>query len=139
MPVLTMALLGFATWTLLVLIGTVGVYRWSKILTGRAEVRDWRADEPQGSDLYRRAMRAHMNCVETLPVFAAIILAAWTMEIETAPLDGLAIATVAARVCQSLVHIAFEQSNLVASLRFLFFAVQVACMLAMVGLLVMST
>ena len=57
------ALLGFAVWTLLVLFGTVGVYRWSRILTGRVRISDWQANQPQGSDWYRRAMRAHMNCV----------------------------------------------------------------------------
>ena len=28
-------LLGFAAWTVLLLLSTVGVYRWSRILTGR--------------------------------------------------------------------------------------------------------
>jgi uncharacterized MAPEG superfamily protein len=70
------ALLGFAVWTLLVLFGTVGVYRWSRILTGRVRISEWQADRPQGSDWYQRAMRAHMNCVENLPVFAAIVLCA---------------------------------------------------------------
>ena len=32
------ALLGFSVWTLLVLFGTVGVYRWARILTGRARI-----------------------------------------------------------------------------------------------------
>jgi hypothetical protein len=32
-PVL--ALLAFAVWTLLLLFGSVGVYRWSRILSGR--------------------------------------------------------------------------------------------------------
>ncbi len=70
------ALLGFAVWTLLVLFGTVGVYRWSRILTGRVGISEWQADQPQGSEWYQRAMRAHMNCVENLPVFAALVLCA---------------------------------------------------------------
>jgi hypothetical protein len=41
-------LLGFAAWTLALLIGSVGVYRWSLILTGRASVSEWRADVTQG-------------------------------------------------------------------------------------------
>ena len=44
------ALLGSAVWTLLVLFGTVGVYRWSRILTGRVRISEWQADLPQGSD-----------------------------------------------------------------------------------------
>jgi hypothetical protein len=50
-------LLGFAAWTLLALFVTVGISRWSRILTGRATITEWRADLPQGSDWYDRAMR----------------------------------------------------------------------------------
>ena len=70
------ALLAFAVWTILVLFGTIGVYRWSRILTGRSSISEWRADVAQGSDWYRRAMRAHMNCVENLGVFGAIVFCA---------------------------------------------------------------
>ncbi len=67
MPIPVWVLLGFAAWTLLLLFATVGVYRWSRILTGRTAIATWRADESQGSEWYRRAMRAHMNCIENLP------------------------------------------------------------------------
>jgi pimeloyl-ACP methyl ester carboxylesterase len=64
MNVPVLVLLGFAAWMLLTLFGRTGVYRWSRILTGRASIAKWRADVPQGSDRYQRAMRAHMNCIE---------------------------------------------------------------------------
>ena len=32
-------LLAFATWTVVLLLGTVGVYRWSRILTGHVPIR----------------------------------------------------------------------------------------------------
>ena len=67
-------LVGFATWTVLLLLATVGVYRWSRILTGRMPIRSFRADQIEGADWYIRAMRAHANCVENLPVFGAIVL-----------------------------------------------------------------
>ena len=60
-------LLGFAGWTLATLLGSVGLYRWSRILTGKAQIREFRADVPHGSDWYQRAMRAHANCIETSP------------------------------------------------------------------------
>jgi hypothetical protein len=75
MNIPVLVLLGFAAWTLLTLIGSVGVYRWSRILTGRASVAEWRADVPQGCEWYQRSMRAHMNCVENLPLFAALVVA----------------------------------------------------------------
>jgi len=52
-------LLGFAAWTLLTLFGSIGVYRWNRILTGRSSISEWRADAPQGGEWYQRAMRAH--------------------------------------------------------------------------------
>jgi uncharacterized MAPEG superfamily protein len=67
-------LLGFAAWTLLTLFTTIGVYRWTRILTGRASIAEWRADEVQGSEWHRRALRAHMNCVENLPVYTATVV-----------------------------------------------------------------
>ena len=69
------ALLGFAAWTVLLLLFTVGTYRWSRILTGRVPIREFRADKVEGEEWYRRSMRAHANCIENLPVFGAIGLA----------------------------------------------------------------
>lgn len=125
------ALLGFAVWTVLVLFGTVGVYRWSRILTGRVRISDWQADRPQGSNWYQRAMRAHMNCVENLPVFGAIILCATAVGADSRLLNWLAGAILVARICQTTVHIAFGPSDAAASARFAFFFVQAICMLTM--------
>ncbi|MFP4561109.1 MAG: MAPEG family protein [Thiohalorhabdus sp.] len=125
------ALLGFAGWTLLILFATVGVYRWSRILTGRATVREWRADEEQGANWYRRAMRAHMNCVENLPVFAAIVVAIMAAGLQSAFLDILALAILGARIVHSLWHILLEQTEVVASIRFALYFLQILAMLAM--------
>jgi uncharacterized MAPEG superfamily protein len=125
------ALLGFAVWTLLVLFGTVGVYRWSRILMGQARISEWQADLPQGSDWYQRAMRAHMNCVENLPVFAAIVLCATATGADNRFLDLLAGVILVARIGQTTVHIAWAPSDVAASVRFAFFFVQAICMLSM--------
>ena len=125
------ALLGFAVWTLLVLFGTVGVYRWSRILKGQVRISEWQADVPQGSDWYQRAMRAHMNCVENLPVFAAIVFCATATGADSRLLDMLAGGILVTRICQTTVHLAFAPSDVTASVRFAFFFVQAICMLAM--------
>lgn len=130
-------LLGFAAWTLLALLGTVGWYRWSRILTGRAEIKDFRADEPQGSDWYRRAMRAHANCLENLPLYTALVVAIIATGSRSVALDWLAIVMLAARVCQTTIHIAFTPTNFATTLRFIFFSVQLICMVAM-GLIVVG-
>ena len=124
-------LLGFAGWTLAALIGSVGVHRWSRILTRRSSVREWRADEPQGPDWYRRAMRAHMNCVENLPVYGAVVVALIAGSVSGPILDGLAITLLAARVAQTSVHIALVQTEAIAILRFSLYFVQVSCMVLM--------
>ena len=136
MPIPMLVLLGFAAWTLVVLFGSVGVYRWTRILTGLASVREWRADVPQGTDWYQRAMRAHMNCVENLPVYGAIVLVAFATGASGRDLDALALILLAARIGQSLVHIGMEQTEGVAVLRFTLFFVQIACMAAMATLIV---
>jgi uncharacterized MAPEG superfamily protein len=129
------ALLGFAAWTLLLLLGTVGVYRWSRILTGRVPIRDFRADQIEGEDWYKRAMRAHANCVENLPVFGAIVLALYASGIDSPVASVVSVVILAARVAQSLVHVSFEPTNRVVSIRFSFFFVQVAGFLWLIGII----
>ena len=130
------ALLGFAAWTVLLLLGTVGVYRWSRILTGRVPIRDFRADRIEGDDWYRRAMRAHANCLENLPVFGAIVLALYASGIDSPVASAVSIAILAARVAQSLIHVSFDQTNAVASVRFGFFFVQIAGFLWLIWIVV---
>jgi uncharacterized MAPEG superfamily protein len=124
-------LLAFAAWTLAILMASVGVYRWSQIFTGRAAISGWRADGRDGADWYQRAMRAHMNCVENLPVFGAIVVVMFVTGVSGPAFDRLAIIFLVARIGQSLVHISVPQTEPVAALRFSLFSVQIACMLAM--------
>ena len=131
MRVPVLVLLGFAGWTLLTLFGSVGVYRWSRVLTGRASIAEWRADLPQGNNWYQRAMRAHMNCVENLPIYTALVVALMATGLHSPTIDGLAIAMLAARICQTVIHIVLPPTNTAASLRFTFFFAQVVCMIAM--------
>ncbi len=129
-------LLAFALWTLATLVATVGVYRWRRILAGRVSISEFRYDELAGhEDWYRRGTRAHGNCVENLPVYGSIALIVGVTGFETAALDGLAIAVLVARVCQTLVHVAFPETDRTVSVRFGFFAVQIVAMSAMAAIL----
>lgn len=85
------SLLGFAIWTVVLLLATVGVYRWSRILTGRVPIREFRADRIEGENWYRRAMRAHANCIENLPVFAAIVFTLHVSDIQSPAVDLVAV------------------------------------------------
>lgn len=116
-------LLLFAAWTLLLLFMTIGYYRWSRILTGRATIREWRPDEEQGTDWYRRAMRAHANCLENLPIYTVVVLALSATRAQSPWLDVLAIVLLLARVVQSALHIGPKQTEVVAGVRFSFYAI----------------
>ncbi len=130
------ALLAFSIWTVLVLLATVGVYRWSNILTGRTDIAEWQADLPQGSEWYRRAIRAHANCLENLPVFAAIVYCATVAGARGSLMDVLAVLVLVARLCQTTVHLSLVQTNAVVSVRFAFFLVQVLSMLGMAAMVI---
>ena len=119
------AVLAFATWTIAILMLGVGMYRWSLILAGKAELKSFPGDEPHGSPLYRRAVRAHANCVENLPVFAAIVLAEQAAGVHSTTLDVLSAGVVAARVVQTSAHLA-SGSNAAIAVRFTFLSVQLA-------------
>ena len=132
-------LLGFAAWTVILLAATVGVYRWSRIFTGRAGVGAFPADKVEGEEWYKRAMRAHANCIENLPVFGAIVFALYVSGVRGAAADYPAIAVLAARVAQSLVHVSFVQTDAVVSVRFTFFSIQLACFIWLIVLVVRKT
>ena len=127
-------LLAFAVWTILVLVLTVGIYRWGLVFAGRAQVKEFRADQIEGSDRYRRSMRAHMNCVENLPVYGAIVLVIVVSGAQSTMLDILALTLIGARIVQTLIHVSREQTNLLAYLRFAFFFIQLICMFSMAAL-----
>jgi uncharacterized MAPEG superfamily protein len=126
-------LLLFAAWTLLLLTGTIGYFRWSRILTGRATIQEWRPDEVHGTDWYKRAMRAHANCLENLPIYTAVVIALLVTGASSPWLDLLAIILLIARIAQSTLHIGPQQTELVAGARFGCYAVQIVCMIIMGG------
>src|SRR5512146_208185 len=124
-------LLLFAARTVVLLSGTVGYFRWSRILTGRATIREWRPDGDQGTDWYRRAMRAHANCLDNLPLYTAVVIALLVTGASNRWLDMLAIVLLIARIAQSTLHIGPEQTEMVAAVRFGCYAIQIVCMIIM--------
>ena len=136
MPIPIWMLLGFATWTVLLLLSTIGVYRWSRILTGQTPIKEFRADQVEGADWYRRSMRAHANCIENLPVFGAIVFALYVSQLSGATISYLCIAVLVARVMQSMVHVCLPQTNAVSAVRFTFFFVQIVCFVTLIVMIV---
>jgi uncharacterized MAPEG superfamily protein len=128
------ALLGFSVWTLGIVVIAVGTYRWIRIVRGRARIHEFRAEAPEGEDWYRRAMRAHANCVENLPVFGAIVLTSAIARVTSSKLDVLAVAILTARIGQTISHVGFPQTERAVMVRFTFFLVQAIAMIAMIAI-----
>ena len=124
-------LLAFAGWTLATLLLPIGWYRWSRILTGTAAINEFEADAGRATGWYRRAHRAHANCLENLPIYAALVLVIAATGAAHPALDALALVVLGARVAQSVTHVAFQPTRVAVAVRFGFFFIQVACMAAM--------
>ena len=129
------SLLGFASWTLLLLMATVGVYRWGNILFANAALASFRHDAPEGG-WYQRGTRAHANCIENLPVFGAVVYLITAIGLEGPMVNALCIATLAARIVQSCVHILHVQTNAFVAVRFSFYSVQLVSFLVLIVMLV---
>ena len=125
-------LLGFATWTLLLLMAIVGGYRWFMILFRHAPIASFRSDRLEGQDWYQRGTRAHANCIENLPVFGAIVAVISALRIDSPAVNYLCVAVLVARVCQSLIHVSRPQTDAIVAARFSFFSVQLLCFLALI-------
>lgn len=128
------ALLLFTTWTLLLMFTYVG-YRVVLVFAGKKRANAWtRGVQTDDPGFIVRASHAHVNCVENLPVFAAIVLAAYALN-KSAVVDQVAIYYLAARVAQSLVHL-ISTSHWMVFLRGNLFIVQgVLCFYMIWGLL----
>jgi uncharacterized MAPEG superfamily protein len=123
MAIPVFVLLGFAAWTMLTLIGSIGVCGWSRILTGRTSIAEWYDNTPRSGDWYQRAVRAHINCVETLPIYGAIAVTLVVAGLTRPFVDGIALTILVTRIGQTLVHIVLPTSNTSASLRFALFSI----------------
>ncbi|HTO41600.1 MAG TPA: MAPEG family protein [Rhizomicrobium sp.] len=124
-PQSVIALTFYALWAI-VLVVMILADRALLLVSGKVQITDFPAGTPHGSDSYWRINRAHVNTVENLPVFAALVLAGWVAGLDSATFNMLAMVTVGARVAQSLVHIA-SGSALAINLRFSALLVQLVC------------
>ena len=123
------ALVFYALWAV-VLVLMVGGDRVLLVLKGDAKVTSFSPGVPHGSESYWRINRAHMNTVENLPIFAAVVLAGWAIGLEPLMFNRLAVIVVCARVVQSVIHILSGSAPAI-NLRFLAFGVQLVCIVWM--------
>ncbi|MGH8539904.1 MAG: MAPEG family protein [Stenotrophobium sp.] len=125
------ALLLFAAWTLVIMLAYVG-YRVALVLAGKKLANAWTRGTPSNDPGFVvRASHAHMNCVENLPVFGAIVLAAWALG-KSPMVDHVAVYFIAARIAQTVVHLTGVSHPLVL-VRATLFSVQVLLCFYMIG------
>lgn len=117
------ALAAFIAWTLLLLIAMEAL-RSRLVATGAVPANGFTPGNDGLSPFLQRLARAHLNCVESLPVFGGLMLLAIATH-RTAVTDPLAAVLVAARVVQSAIHLVSTSAPAV-TLRFAAFAVQLA-------------
>ncbi len=128
------ALLLFAAWTLALML-TYVFYRTGLVFAGRKRADSWTRGRPTDDPGFIvRAQHAHMNCVENLPVFAAIVLAASALG-RPAVADHLAPYVLYARLAQSTVHLV-GVSHWLVFVRGTLFTIQVALFFLMIWQLV---
>jgi len=124
--------IAFAAWTLLILVFGIGMRRLHLIFSGEAAFTNFPGDTAHGGTAYRRAVRAHANCVENLPVYAAIVLVAETARLQPPHMDMLALAFIICRIVQSSIHVLLPETNSTVAIRFTFFSAQLVAVIWMV-------
>ena len=126
-------LLLVVAWTIgLVVALTIARFRY---LAQGGSVRDFGV--PDDRRLIWRLYRAHVNVLENLPLFAAVVLVAAVIGRQSTALDVLSVAYLCARIGQSIAHVA-PGAGLKFNVRFGFFATQIVCLAFMVLVLLVS-
>ena len=128
------ALLLFTTWTLILMFVYVN-YRVLLTLTGKKPANSWPRGQPNDDPAFVvRVQHAHYNCVENLPVFAAIVLAAAALG-KSPVVDAVGAYVLYLRLAQSATHMIGTTATLV-FIRATFFTLQALLYLYMLwGLL----
>lgn len=123
MPTSALALAAFIGWTLALLV-LMEALRSRLVITGATRANEFDPENSRLSPFMQRLARAHANCLEGLAPFGGLLLLAIASG-HTGVTDPLAPWLVAARVVQSVIHLA-SLSVLAVNLRFCAFAAQVA-------------
>ncbi|MGB7478893.1 MAG: MAPEG family protein [Burkholderiaceae bacterium] len=116
-----LVLTALIAWTLLLLI-LMEVLRARLVVTGRVTANAFAPDNTGLSPFMQRLARAHANCLEGLPIFGGLLVVA-LLTGKAGFTDPLAPWLLAARIVQSLIHLA-STSVVAVNLRFTAFTVQ---------------
>lgn len=117
----TIALLAFIGWTLLLLI-VMEAIRTYLVMSKQVVATKFVPNNDNLSPFMQRLARAHLNCVEGLPVFGGLMLVAIVTS-KTSITDPLALWFLLARIVQSCVHLLSTEAMAI-NVRFAAFAIQ---------------
>jgi uncharacterized MAPEG superfamily protein len=117
----TIALLVFIGWTLLLLI-VMEAIRSYLVVSRQVIATKFVPNNENLSPFMQRLARAHLNCVEGLPVFGGLMLVAIVTS-KTSITDPLALWFLLARIVQSCVHLLSTEAMAI-NVRFAAFVVQ---------------
>lgn len=125
------ALIGYITWTLLIVIVLVS-HRATLTLTGKRAANSFKTDGTDVSEFSARLCRAHANCYESFPFVGGLLLLALATN-QTGITNSLAVVVLLCRIAQSTTH-AVSTSVWGVQIRFGFFMAQVAiCLYWVIG------
>ena len=122
-------LVGFSAWAILLVLG-VGAVRVVQVMRGVKRANEFPSGTQHGGDAYWRLNRAHINTVENLPIFAALVITGTLLHVATPAFQTLPVVVLVARVVQSLVHLSSGSSRAV-NVRFTAFLTQLAAFMWM--------
>lgn len=116
----------FVVWTLLVLLMLL-VARTRFFAAGGSH-KDFA--KPDSSLLIYRLQRAHINCVENLPLYIGAVVIIVARDLASPTIDILSIVYIFFRLAQSLVHIL----NINPTLRFGCLLLQIVCLFGLLSI-----
>lgn len=123
------ALVIYGLWAIALVIA-IAVARLQMVMSGGQDATQFPSGQPHGGDRYWRLNRAHLNTVENLPVYAAIVIAGVLSGHTDGTFATLAQAAVGFRILQSLVHIS-SNSAMIVNIRFASLLAQLVCLIWM--------
>ncbi len=127
----------FAVWGLLLVI-SIGTWRLAMAVSGNVPQGGFNPGTPHGGAAYWRLNRAHMNVVENLPFFGAIVLGGMIANVQEPNFQMLASIVLVARIAQTIIHVT-SGAQVAILLRFSAYLVQVFSMLGMAAMVLQAT
>ncbi|RHX88329.1 MAPEG family protein [Leptospira stimsonii] len=124
------ALIGFAIWTIFLGIGVISI-RTFKVLKGEKKSNEFPSGVEHGSSFYWRLNRAHVNCVENLPIFATLVLIGAFVGVLDSTFALVAKVILGARLVQTVAHLS-SGSEIAVNIRFTAFVTQYGSFLSLI-------